>query len=90
MPNFDRVSRSLLIIPESQIGRFTGAVLPPVRKFSSFPKWVDENMETLQGKKVLMYCTGGIRCEYGSAYLKMKGIEDVYQLHGGIHKVPSR
>ena len=78
----------MLIIPESQIGRFTGAVLPPVRKFSSFPKWVDENMETLQGKKVLMYCTGGIRCEYGSAYLKMKGIEDVYQLHGGIHKVP--
>jgi hypothetical protein len=66
-------------------------VTPPVRKFSLFPRWVDENLEALQGKKVLMYCTGGIRCEKGSAYLRHKGLHDVYNIPlppRGCHLIP--
>ncbi|KAL6053515.1 thiosulfate sulfurtransferase (rhodanese)-like domain-containing protein 2 [Balamuthia mandrillaris] len=71
---------------ESRIGKFNNALAVPIRKFSSFPGWVDENLSLLQDKKILMYCTGGIRCERASAYLRNKGLEQVYQLHGGIHK----
>jgi predicted sulfurtransferase len=57
---------------ESLIGRFAPpgvAVLDPkMRKSTEFPKWVDDNIAKLQGKKVLMYCTGGIRCERASDF----------------------
>uniref|UniRef100_A0A8D0GMZ1 Thiosulfate sulfurtransferase/rhodanese-like domain-containing protein 2 n=1 Tax=Sphenodon punctatus TaxID=8508 RepID=A0A8D0GMZ1_SPHPU len=72
---------------ESKIGNFQGSLAPDIRKFSYFPSYVDENLELFKNKRVLMYCTGGIRCERGSAYLRSKGIcKEVYQLKGGIHK----
>ncbi|XP_067409592.1 thiosulfate sulfurtransferase/rhodanese-like domain-containing protein 2 [Emydura macquarii macquarii] len=72
---------------ESQIGHFQGCLAPDIRKFSYFPSYVDENLELFKDKRVLMYCTGGIRCERGSAYLRTKAAcREVYQLKGGIHK----
>ncbi|XP_048358964.1 thiosulfate sulfurtransferase/rhodanese-like domain-containing protein 2 [Sphaerodactylus townsendi] len=72
---------------ESKIGHFQGCLAPDIRKFSYFPIYVDKNLELFRGKRVLMYCTGGIRCERGSAYLRSKGIcKGVYHLKGGIHK----
>ncbi|XP_020860186.1 thiosulfate sulfurtransferase/rhodanese-like domain-containing protein 2 isoform X1 [Phascolarctos cinereus] len=72
---------------ESKIGRFQKCLAPDIRKFSYFPSYVDKNLKLFKDKRVLMYCTGGIRCERGSAYLKAKGVcKEVYQLKGGIHK----
>ncbi|XP_071941859.1 thiosulfate sulfurtransferase/rhodanese-like domain-containing protein 2 [Antedon mediterranea] len=72
---------------ESKVGKFEGAVTPDIRKFSYWPEYVDQNLSLFQDKKVIMYCTGGIRCERGSAYLKSKGVcKDVVQLKGGIHR----
>ncbi|KAG8455016.1 hypothetical protein GDO86_001290 [Hymenochirus boettgeri] len=72
---------------ESKIGRFQNCLAPDIRKFSYFPKYIDQNLELFKDKTVLMYCTGGIRCERGSAYLRSKSIcKEVYQLKGGIHK----
>ncbi|XP_072215839.1 thiosulfate sulfurtransferase/rhodanese-like domain-containing protein 2 [Excalfactoria chinensis] len=72
---------------ESKIGRFQGCLAPDIRKFSYFPSYVDENLKLFKNKRVLMYCTGGIRCERGSAYLRSKAVcKEVYQLKGGIHK----
>ncbi|XP_025897061.1 thiosulfate sulfurtransferase/rhodanese-like domain-containing protein 2 [Nothoprocta perdicaria] len=72
---------------ESKIGHFQGCLAPDIRKFSYFPSYVDENLELFRNKRVLMYCTGGIRCERGSAYLRSKAVcREVYQLKGGIHK----
>ncbi|XP_043916934.1 thiosulfate sulfurtransferase/rhodanese-like domain-containing protein 2 [Protopterus annectens] len=72
---------------ESKIGQFGGCLAPDIRKFSYFPDYVDQNLKIFKDKKVLMYCTGGIRCERGSAYLKSKKVcQEVYQLKGGIHK----
>ncbi|NXM67954.1 TSTD2 protein, partial [Serilophus lunatus] len=72
---------------ESKIGQFQGCLAPDIRKFSYFPSYVDENLELFKDKRVLMYCTGGIRCERGSAYLRSKAVcREVYQLKGGIHK----
>ncbi|SDI99303.1 rhodanese-related sulfurtransferase [Natribacillus halophilus] len=69
---------------ESDIGHFRGAIKPDVSTSREFPDWIDENIDRLQGKKVLTYCTGGIRCEKLTGLLKQKGLEDVYQLQGGI------
>ncbi len=69
---------------EWEMGRFEGAVLPPVPSFRDLPDWVRENRENLEGKEILTYCTGGIRCEKFSGFLKREGFEKVYQLHGGI------
>lgn len=72
---------------ESKIGQFKNCLAPDIRKFSYFPDYVDKNLELFRDKKVLMYCTGGIRCERGSAYLRSKNVcKEVYQLKGGIHK----
>jgi hypothetical protein len=54
-----------------QAGRVV-TLVPPIRTFSSFPQWVDANVESLRHKRVLMYCTGGVRCERASAYLRHK------------------
>lgn len=76
---------------ESKIGQFTRCLAPNIRKFSYFPDYVDQNLELFKDKKVLMYCTGGIRCERGSAYLRSKDVcKEVYQLKGGIHKYLER
>ncbi|KAM3866957.1 thiosulfate sulfurtransferase/rhodanese-like domain-containing protein 2 [Diretmus argenteus] len=72
---------------ESKIGQFSRCLAPNIRKFSYFPDYVDQNLELFRDKRVLMYCTGGIRCERGSAYLRSKDVcKEVYQLKGGIHK----
>ncbi len=68
---------------ESKIGHFEGALTPDLDTFYEFPEWVD-SLDIEKDKKVLMYCTGGIRCEKFSVLMKKKGFEDVNQLHGGI------
>lgn len=68
---------------ESKIGHFEGAILPDLENFYDFPNWVDE-ADIPKDKKILMYCTGGIRCEKFSVLMKKKGYADVNQLHGGI------
>ncbi|GMF11161.1 unnamed protein product [Phytophthora lilii] len=76
---------------EYQVGHFAGALNPKTRHFGQFPQWVRDELPMLQQKdKVLMYCTGGIRCEKASAYLKHLGLENVYQLEGGIHRYLER
>lgn len=69
---------------EYEIGHFRGAIKPDIRTFRELPEWVRNNKEMLEGKKLLTYCTGGIRCEKFSGWLKREGFEDVSQLHGGI------
>jgi UPF0176 protein len=69
---------------EYDLGRFKGAVALEMNNFKELPQAVDQ-IEHLKDKKILAYCTGGIRCETGTAYLKMRGFKNVYQLEGGIH-----
>ncbi|KAJ0050001.1 hypothetical protein NL108_009964 [Boleophthalmus pectinirostris] len=72
---------------ESKIGQFTQCLAPNIRKFSYFPDYVEQNLDVFRGKRVLMYCTGGIRCERASAYLRSKEVcKEVLQLRGGIHR----
>ncbi len=71
---------------EARIGKFADAVVPPINTFREFPQYIDQNVEQFKDKKVLMYCTGGVRCERASAYLKQKGVQEVYQINGGIHR----
>lgn len=68
---------------ESKVGHFEGAITPEVENFYNFPEWL-EQFEAPKDKKVLMYCTGGIRCEKFSVLMKEQGWDDVNQLHGGI------
>ena len=68
---------------ESDAGRFEDAVICEIENFRDLPAYV-EKLEPLKEKKVLMYCTGGIRCEKASALLRSRGFKDVFQLHGGI------
>lgn len=69
---------------EYDLGHFRGAVRPDVETFRDLPEWIRDNKEQFEGKKILTYCTGGIRCEKFSGWLKREGFEDVNQLHGGI------
>ncbi|WP_138418941.1 rhodanese-related sulfurtransferase [Aquibacillus sediminis] len=69
---------------EYDLGHFRGAIRPDIEAFRELPEWVEENKDKLEGKRVLTYCTGGIRCEKFSGWLKEKGFDDVGQLHGGI------
>ena len=69
---------------EFDLGHFRGAIRPDIRNFRDLPDWMLENREMFEGKKVLTYCTGGIRCEKFSGWLVREGFEDVAQLHGGI------
>ncbi len=71
---------------EVAIGTFAGAVDPKTASFSAFPAWARANREALVGKKIAMFCTGGIRCEKATALLKAEGIDEVYHLKGGILK----
>ena len=70
---------------EFDLGHFRGAVRPEIKNFRDLPAWMRENKEQFEGKKILTYCTGGIRCEKFSGWLVKEGYEDVGQLHGGIH-----
>ena len=69
---------------EVAVGSFAGAVDPATASFSDFPAWADANAAVLAGRRVAMFCTGGIRCEKATAYLKARGHAEVYHLDGGI------
>jgi UPF0176 protein len=69
---------------EHQIGHFRNAILPDVEAFRDLPKWIRDNLAEHKDKKVLTYCTGGIRCEKFTGFLLQEGFQDVNQLHGGI------
>jgi len=71
---------------EIQIGTFENAVNPEMVSFREFPDYVEKNLDPRKHKKVAMFCTGGIRCEKSTAYLKQQGFEHVYHLKGGILK----
>jgi UPF0176 protein len=70
---------------EYAIGTFEGAINPEIRSFREFPAWFDAHPE-FKGKTLAMFCTGGIRCEKATAYLREQGFDEVYQLEGGILK----
>ena len=69
---------------ESALGHFRGAICPAIPNFRDFPEWIRRNRHQLEGKKVLTYCTGGIRCEKLSGFLLGEGFSKVFQLEGGI------
>lgn len=69
---------------EVKLGTFEGAVDPATETFRDFPAWVEANRDRLAGRKVAMFCTGGIRCEKATALVKAAGFDDVYHLDGGI------
>ncbi|WP_419880256.1 rhodanese-related sulfurtransferase [Parapontixanthobacter aurantiacus] len=70
---------------EVAIGTFAGAVDPETQSFGQFPQWFRDRSEELRKKpRVAMFCTGGIRCEKATAFLKQEGVEEVYHLKGGI------
>ncbi|MGB7815662.1 MAG: rhodanese-related sulfurtransferase [Methylotenera sp.] len=71
---------------EVHIGTFKGAVDPKTTTFREFPKFVAQNLDKTKHKKVAMFCTGGIRCEKASSFMKEQGFEEVYHLQGGILK----
>ncbi len=71
---------------EVEIGTFAGAVDPQTKSFGEFPEWWAKNASKFEGKKVAMFCTGGIRCEKSTNYLVGQGVEDVFHLKGGILK----
>lgn len=71
---------------EIEIGTFKNAVNPKTDSFREFPAYVEEHLDPSKHKKVAMFCTGGIRCEKSTAYLKEQGFSDVYHLEGGILK----
>ena len=72
---------------ETKIGSFEGAIDPQTTTFREFPQWVEQQQDALQQKpKIAMFCTGGIRCEKATSYLKQQGFDDVYHLEGGILK----
>lgn len=70
---------------EHNVGKFKDAVTLDIENFRDFPEKIEE-LENLKDKKVITYCTGGIKCEKASALLLEAGFKDVYQLHGGIIK----
>ncbi len=71
---------------EVALGTFAGAVDPATSSFREFPAWVEQHRAELDGKKIAMFCTGGIRCEKATAYVRSLGFDDVFHLKGGILK----
>ncbi len=71
---------------EIEIGTFKHAIDPNTKTFREFPQWAKENLDPSKHKKVAMFCTGGIRCEKSTAYMKEQGFDEVYHLEGGILK----
>lgn len=71
---------------EVEIGTFKNAVDPKTTSFREFPNWANKNIDRAKTKKIAMFCTGGIRCEKSTAYMKEQGFEEVYHLEGGILK----
>lgn len=73
-------------IYETRIGTFERAVVPPISIFTQFADFVRQNLDPSKHKKIAMFCTGGIRCEKASAFMRAEGFEEVYHLKGGILK----
>jgi len=72
---------------ECAIGSFSGAIDPQIKTFRDFPAWLKNHEDQLrQAKKIAMFCTGGIRCEKSTAYVRSLGFDEVYHLKGGILK----
>ena len=71
---------------EIGIGTFKNALNPETESFREFPGYVEKNLDPAKHRKVAMFCTGGIRCEKSTAYLKEQGFDEVYHLKGGILK----
>jgi UPF0176 protein len=71
---------------EVAIGTFKGAQNPATASFRAFPEYVQQQLDPTQHKKVALFCTGGIRCEKASSFMKAQGFQEVYQLQGGILK----
>lgn len=71
---------------EVELGTFRGAINPNLKEFRNFPNWIRENFEEHKKKKVVTFCTGGIRCEKATAFMQQEGFEEVYQVQGGILK----
>lgn len=69
---------------EYALGTFQNAVNPDTENFRDFPDYVEKHLMDKKDKTIAMFCTGGIRCEKSTAYLKSKGFEKVYHLQGGI------
>ena len=69
---------------EVELGTFKGSVNPKTASFHEFSKWWRDKSKFLKNKKIAMFCTGGIRCEKATSFLKSEGLEDVYHLKGGI------
>ena len=69
---------------EISCGTFEGAIDPQTKTFKQFPEWVSKNKDLFVGKKIAMFCTGGVRCEKSTAYMKQLGYNEVYHLEGGI------
>lgn len=69
---------------EYDLGHFRGAVRPDITRFRDLPDWIKAHKDELSGKKIVTYCTGGIRCEKFSGWLLREGFDDVGQLEGGI------
>jgi len=71
---------------EVELGTFKGAVNPHTESFREFPEYVKQHLDPTKHRKIAMFCTGGIRCEKSTAYLKEQGFDEVYHLKGGILK----
>ena len=69
---------------EYELGHFEGAVNPGTRNFKQMVAFTEKNLDPASGKRIAMYCTGGIRCEKYSSYLVERGFSEVYHLRGGI------
>jgi UPF0176 protein len=69
---------------EVEVGTFECAINPLTETFRELPQWVEANKSLFEGKKIAMCCTGGIRCEKSTAFMKSLGYKDVYHLKGGI------
>lgn len=88
----DLISREDVLLVDTRndyevgIGTFKNAINPETGSFREFPDYVEKNLDQNRHKKVAMFCTGGIRCEKSTAYLKEQGFEEVYHLKGGILK----
>lgn len=71
---------------EVEIGTFKDAINPKTKSFREFPAWATENIGADKNKKIAMFCTGGIRCEKSTAFMREQGFDEVYHLEGGILK----
>lgn len=71
---------------EVEVGTFKGAINPNIKTFRKFPEWIKENFADYKDKKIVTFCTGGIRCEKATAFMRQEGFDNVYQLKGGILK----